>query len=304
MAFRFERHACGETRGSCETGTGISQSLEACGTGLLPYHSHVRRPHRSLRQCPRLAAIVSLLIALAWAVPASCLRLYPLRELLRLGESTGITPPARLGGQILGFNFVSPPAWYHLVALTLSAAIALAPALLPALWLRLRLASGRRDFSASTVLASRRALLALLAASAVYATLDRLARDWLWNLCVSLGVAIGGQVSHIGLVAVGPDGPFFGGGLLDNIGNLLTRYGPDVAITLAAAIAAVAVHSLLWRADLLAAAAGHLCPHCGYDLSATPAGAPCPECGRAGGDPGSPASSAHTRASAPRKLHT
>ena len=74
---------------------------------------------------------------LAW--PSWRLWLLCTRELYRLFELVGIMNPGKVGGQILGYNFLRDPQWTHVVVRSAAAAIAFAPALAASFWLRTRL---------------------------------------------------------------------------------------------------------------------------------------------------------------------
>jgi hypothetical protein len=236
---------------------------------------------------PSLAVLLALAICTLWAVPSQFLYLRLLRESDRFGETVGITSTAAsgagsLGGQILGFNYSRPPAWYVFAAGASSRAMAIAPGLIVALWLNRRRSSGRRFLPTTPLRIVSRAALAIMAAGVIHAAFDQFLSTWLWLRLIDLGESLGGTVYRMsGALAIGVNGPFMGGSSIDGLANLLARYGPVVCFATLASAAAIVLHTLLWRADRRAAETGRLCPQCGYDLRATPASSPCPECGRA-----------------------
>lgn len=232
----------------------------------------------------RAAFVPALIISCAaWAVWVGPFRLLALRELLRLGEAAGITPTAASGqgylaGQILGFNYSRPPAWYDLAARAAAFAIMGAPVF--AASLLLHRGSRSRERVAPTPWRRTFAMFALSMAVAggVFAALDRWLGDWLFLRLLALGEAAGGSVSRLsGAINMTPDGPFAGHTVADSLANRLVRAGLIFLPSLAAFTAAYVLHTRFWRT---AHAAAHLCPACGYDLSATPNTSPCPECGR------------------------
>ncbi len=232
-----------------------------------------------------LSASTLVAIAAAWSIAAERPALLILRELYRLGETVGITPTppapgARLAGQILGFNYSQPPGWYALCAQTLAVALALCPLLVPTLILHLQLNAPRNYRVRRPHILFLRAVLATLAAGLVFASLQLKLNYWLWSQFLALGESLGGSVARLsGQVGITSRGPFYGDTFADSLGNLLVRYGPNIAFTALAAITALVTHRFLWRTDLRRAADPTRCTNCAYDLGQLPPAAPCPECG-------------------------
>ncbi len=235
---------------------------------------------------PRAAAALFLVLCAIWTVPSHRLFLLVLREGYRLGEIIGVTPippapGARLAGQVAGFNFHEPPAWYGRATHAIAAAVAMAPIVIPVLGLRRRIGAGTRGWCRGPGTAVLRGPLAALIGGLVFAALIRWIGQPLSDVVFRLGERLGGTVVRIGtLWASDPGGPFVGGTGVDALGNALVRSGPYVVCQFTASVASLTTHVLLWRSDTRAAATGITCRDCRYDLRGTPAGAPCPECGR------------------------
>jgi hypothetical protein len=233
----------------------------------------------------RILAPTLIVACSAWAVAAQRLNLLALRELLRLGELTGISATAAsgkgsLGGQILGFNYSRPPGWYAFTARAAAFAIATTAALALAMYLHRRIRTRARFMPTPWSRVIARTVLPITLAGVLYAALDRWLGIWLWLRLIDLGESLGGTITRFsGQIAMSTDGPFMGSSSTDTFANLFTRYGPVFILSAPAYAAAFALYRLLWRTDLRTAA--HLCAHCGYDLRGTPSSAPCPECGQA-----------------------
>lgn len=229
-----------------------------------------------------LAVVMVGVVCAAWWPVGGWVNLFGQRELFRLGEAAGWTPTgpgARLAGQIMGFNHHEPRWWYDAVARSIAAAAALAPALLPALWLRRRMATGSAWVPA-TGWAWGRGAVCTLGAGVVFCVLDRLLAWEVWGWIITIGERLGGTVFRMsGEVGVGADGPFVGGATIDTIGNVAARHGPGVLFAMMAGVAAAALHGGLWRGDVRRAQRGTLCEKCGYDLSGIVGARVCPECG-------------------------
>lgn len=224
-----------------------------------------------------LAALVALGAALTHP-----LYLFALREAYRLGERAGITSAtARLAGQIKGFNYRVPPAWYVEVSLFAAVSLWVGPAMLLALLIdRWRSRPRRFVQTVFTPCALRAAVALVPGVLCISIALGHLAVP-AWEAGVFLFERLGASTTRLGTRVVGADGPFTGNLWIDGAGNFTLRHGIQFLFVVAGTLVALISHRVLWRsADRRARAVG-LCLHCGYDLAWLAPHARCPECGHA-----------------------
>ncbi len=238
-----------------------------------------------MRRVLPIVLALGLFAVLAW--PSRRLDLLAMRELFRGAEALGIIRAGtNYWGQILGYNVPTHPDLLHALVRFLAALVAHAPALIVALTLHGRLwrwvAQAPPPVALETLAARLRALaarpgFALLAfALALTLTEDRLhslIRTWVFQA----GRAAGCAYEMVGVLVVGPEGPFFGGPAAP-LFNGLWRHLPWLLPIVGAFVPALVVHHVLHRRACLAGAALR-CSKCGYSLAGL-AGPRCPECGR------------------------
>jgi hypothetical protein len=107
---------------------------------------------------PIAGPITGVLLFALLAYPSLWAELYLRRELLRLGELTGLLTPGNLGGQILGYNYLRNPEWYHWFAGGISGALGYAPAFILSLLLMRRITGAHRVSHCGACGAALRAL--------------------------------------------------------------------------------------------------------------------------------------------------
>ncbi len=213
--------------------------------------------------------VAALAVAVAVAMPARWASYWLLRELYRFGEWVGITRGSTLGGQVLGLNFVRPPAWWGFLADVTSFALPLVGVYGAMAFACARLWTWRAGW--------RRVVLAAAVGAGVAALFYRLLGVWVmssglefFEWCGASAVRLGGPI------LMGPGGPFHGTTWADVAGNWYTRFSDRLSSVIVGAGVTIGMLRVL-RETVVAFA----CRGCGYDRRGIAAESVCPECGAA-----------------------
>jgi hypothetical protein len=255
--------------------------------------------------------------------PLGWVRHYLLAILYRGLEVAGWMDESKgLGGQVAGYNFWREPIWLREIANLLRDWMVLMPLFLAVLFLWERCGAGWRQTVCGACGGWRWNADGACAGCGVHAGMSDASmkrRGWLtpmgstllragaWSgwagasahwlmefldfdallrqrVFLKVGEMLGGEVMYVGVMVVGPNGPFVGDGFVAKVLNAGYRWGPELVMLAVAAVIAVVGARVLVRRGVVRYRGMTVCGGCGYGLVGVP-GARCPECGdkRSGG---------------------